>query len=511
MKVNFGQDAAAAHRGVKLDVEWEPSRLVNGHTLLIGMSGAGKTHTLRRMISQMSRDMDRAGAEAHFHVFDVHGDIEIPGASEVMFSEVMPFGLNPLAVNPDPHFGGPRKCIQNFISTVSDCSRTPLGVKQEAVLRNILGDIFRSRGFTDDPGTWAATDGGHDAGASSNRVYLNVPYAEKDEARKCGAAFDPGRRLWWIGADRYEGVATRWTQAFPERTHPTVLDVVTHGKRLLLQSFMGSGGDAITKLEAFGRQAAAFNRRAVEAARDERTANDLELSAPFRRARDECLGAYAKFLDAVRTGNEVSELLRFDSTDVLKSVVDRLDGLYATGIFKSKSPPFDPHARVWVYKLNALSQPEKKMFVRFKLQELFAEALRGGQSAQIRLVPVLDEVHLYANDDPDNILSTLGRESRKFGVAILAANQNANLPEAFISSIGTKIVLGIDEMYWKAAETKMNVPRPLLEWIKPRQTMGVQMKAISSTRTVWRWVDVSGRPRQLAPATDGAERSLQAA
>lgn len=46
----------------------------------------------------------------------------------------------------------------------------------------------------------------------STRVYINVPYAEKDEAKLYGARWDPERRLWWIDRQKiaeHPGVA-RW-------------------------------------------------------------------------------------------------------------------------------------------------------------------------------------------------------------------------------------------------------------------------------------------------------------
>lgn len=136
MKVPFGYCAVSVkHKRPPEAIYWDSTRLINGHTLLLGMSGSGKTFTLKRMISGMQR---QGGGKTRFHVFDVHGDIRIEGASEVMFAELTPYGLNPLRVNPNPHFGGVRKSIQNFLKTVAKASSTPLGVKQEAVLRNVL-------------------------------------------------------------------------------------------------------------------------------------------------------------------------------------------------------------------------------------------------------------------------------------------------------------------------------------------------------------------------------------
>lgn len=486
MKVLLGKDAAALRRNEHLDVVWDSSRLVNGHTLLVGMSGAGKTHTLKRMLCQMQGQ----SPEVRFHVFDVHGDINIPGASEVMFSEQTPYGLNPLRVNPDPHFGGVRKCIASFMRTVSRASNTPLGVKQEAVIRNILLDVYRMRGFhADSPASWRVDESAAHlvSDGSDNRLYLDVPISEKDDAKAFGARWDGDKRLWWISTEHYKGGITRWLPKTVGRSHPTLSDVLMYAQRLLKLSFMGSDQDAITQLEIFSRHANAYQRKELEAAKAGRKLEDESATAALDKAKGKAIESYIRYVEAIRTGHEFDDIIKYDSTDVLKSVVDRLEGLKATGLFKGTGAPFDENAPVWVYKLNALTQEEKKMFVLFRLQELFYEAVQRGEQTDVKDVLVLDEAHLYVDDDGAGILSTLSRESRKFGVAILAANQNAALPDDFISSLATKVVLGIDEMYWKQAVSKMRIEERLLEWIRPHRTMAVQMKEKAATKSDWRW------------------------
>jgi len=58
-----------------------------------------------------------------------------------------------------------------------------------------------------------------------NRVYLTVPFAEKDEAKRHGARWDPERKRWWIDRDKIAaqpGIA-RWLTgdtAAPARAAP---------------------------------------------------------------------------------------------------------------------------------------------------------------------------------------------------------------------------------------------------------------------------------------------------
>jgi len=182
MEIRYGIDAAAKKRGENVFVSWSSEHAVNGHCLMVGMSGAGKTYNLRKMIRQM---LETGNGATRFHVFDVHGDIDVPGSSSVLFSEQTDYGMNPLRINPDPHFGGVRKRIQGFINTMNKVMRQ-LGTKQEAVLRNILYDVYWRHGFRqDDPSTWVIDEG--DArllsDGSDGRIYIDVPIEEKDQAK----------------------------------------------------------------------------------------------------------------------------------------------------------------------------------------------------------------------------------------------------------------------------------------------------------------------------------------
>ena len=42
------------------------------------------------------------------------------------------------------------------------------------------------------------------------RVDLQVPYAQKDEAKAMGARWDPEKRLWYVPADVNAAAFTRW-------------------------------------------------------------------------------------------------------------------------------------------------------------------------------------------------------------------------------------------------------------------------------------------------------------
>lgn len=506
LEINFGFDAGKLKLGQKADVTWRETDVVNPHILMVGMSGAGKTHNLRRIIKQL---VESADEPIRIHIFDVHGDIEIPGASQIMFSEQTSHGLNPLTINPDPHYGGVRKRIQSFISILNR-ART-LGVKQESVIRNLLTDLYAARGFRiNNPESWQIHLDESDIEMVDGRLYLDVPFAEKDDANDLGAHWDG--KGWWIEPEKHEGAITRWAPRRTGRKQVTMSDLLSHARLVQKRVFMGTNQQAVIALESFQRAARAHHKKMLESLKSEGRSgivSDIANANPdnpsdLEKSGQKAVAAYASYIQAVKTGKELDDHMRFDSADVLKSVVDRLENLNSIGIFRSHLPPFDPSCPVWRYHIKALSMEERKLFVLFRLEELFLSAVQRGEQKRIREVVILDEAHAFCDDDEDNIINTVAREARKFGLTLIAASQAPNhFTEDFLTSVGTKVVLAIDEMFWDGAARKLRLDVKALEWIKPRQTCAVQIKATSESKNVWQWVVL---PKKAKPKDDSLDR-----
>lgn len=486
MHITYGVEAMAYQKHQQVvPVRWDSRTAVNGHCLLVGMSGAGKTFRLRQMIDQMSASAEQP---IRFHVFDVHGDIELNNASSVLFSEQTRYGLNPLRIVPDPHFGGVRKSIQAFIATMNRVR--VLGTKQEAVLRSLLNDIYTRNGFkAKDPSTWYVDERQAQllSDGSDGRMYLDVPIEEKEDAKALGARWDSHLKCWYVALHDYNGPIERWPPKTTSRTHPTLADVLGMARYVLQKLFLGANVEALTHLQATNRAASALNRKLLKAHR-QREANitDDATSQELLKAKQKAIDSYSEYVNNIQSGSELVDVLKYDSTEVLKSVIDRLENLNATGIFKSTTPPFDPSCPVWRYELSPLSLEERKLFVLFRLQELFNTAMQRGPQDHITDVIVLDEAHIYADDDPDNPINTIAKEARKFGVALICASQSpTHFTEDFIASVGTKIILGIDEMYWRSAVAKMRVSDRSLQWIKLKKSMLVQIKCNDDAQNRW--------------------------
>jgi hypothetical protein len=489
MKVRFGLDFNEQRKNRTQWVEWDSRAAVNPHIMFAGMSGAGKTHNLRKLIKSMT-DTVELDRDLRIHVFDVHGDIEIDGASTVMFSQQANYGFNPLRVNPDPHFGGPERQAQGFIETVNKVMRQ-LGGKQEACLRNILMDVYQQFGFDQRRAeTWRIEDEAEAAfGGKPDRLYLDLPRWEKDKAKAvANVRWDPELTCWWIAPEEYTGAITRWPVKRLGRKQPSIQDALTYAKRILVQSWMGADEEAITQLEAFNRATQAYQRKVHDAMkRGEQLAEDDAIHVELEKKSGAAIEAFTKYVESIKTGRELESVMKYESPDVLKSVVDRLENIAGMRIYNEDPPPFDPLNPVWRYKFNALTLPGRKLAGLVRMEEIFLRAIERGEQDDVVEVIVLDEAHIYG-DEEGSILDKIAKEGRKFGLMLVCASQSpVDFTDGFITSCGTKVVLGIDESLYRQSATKMRVTEEALQWIKLQKTILVQVKQKGESKNDWKY------------------------
>lgn len=374
---------------------------------------------------------------------DVHGDVDLNGASSVRFSESTEYGLNPFVVSPDRHFGGVRKRIQDFIATINGCR--PIGSRQEAIMRHLITDLYAGNGFfADNYKSWVLEDG-------FERKYPKR-YPTMDDA--CRYAFAKLKQLI-IGSDTKAG------RALEE------LNKIT------------------TKLYKISKQLSAPGSKA-----------DEDLLEEAMELRSKAIKSYREYIENLETGKELEDFIKYESKEVMKSVVERFDNLKASGIFKNQTPPFDASNPVWHYDITALREDEKRLFVEFRLQEIFSSALERGpvrreQEGLLRDIMIIDEAHLFFRDDENNILNTIAKEGRKFGLGLVCASQSpTHFSEDFFSNVATKVVLGVDQMYWDNLVRKMKIDAKLMQYIKPFHVIGVQMSNKGETRSRFTMVRV---------------------
>lgn len=438
----------------EVPVLWDERRVINGHWLVVGSSGTGKTWTLRRMINAMIAG--RRDSRLRVHVFDVHGDITmdnagapaLPSTSVVRFSESTQYGLNPLQVDPDPDYGGVRRRIQGLINALNHTSRE-LGTKQEAVLRAILLDLYAANGYYD------------------------------------------GQPASWITAGQMH-------RGYPKKC-PTLTDALRFATAKHKAIYLGTNAKAISALEAVNKRAGALFAKARALNKETDTEVAAVKDAELEKAIEASISAFELAVRAIRTGRELDDALRYDSKDVLKSIVERLENLANTGIFRPEVPPFDPKATVWGYDIRSLPEDEKKLFVRFRLEQIFQMARQRGVQSEICDVIVVDEAHLFFDEAGDNPLNAIAKEARKFGVGLVSASQSpTHFSEDFLGNCGTKVLLGLDTMYWDGACRKLKIEPDKLKWLKPSKTAAISIKVQGDITTNFMNVDVD--PAAMAAA-----------
>ena len=477
-------------------------KVINGHLQIAGITGMGKTHQLVQLIQALVESAAHMQQPLRVHVFDSHGDIEPPYCSEVKFSEATPYGYNPLEINPDPDFGGVRRAIQKFIAAVS--KHKALGTKQEAVMRYLLEDLYAARGFkVDDPRTWIPDDPRMVRSIMRNRggrVYLDVSYEHRQRFKdlltdpatgRPRGGFDGfeefesdpamrSKKSWWVAEDCYEGDFLMWEPRNLFKTPPTIDDAVRFAEHKLKAHFCGTNSAAMALLRDVNQAARAYHRKVAELSKRGAAMSDGDIAAleqALSKAKDKASQAYDSYLDAIVSGRELDDLIRYNSTDVLTSVYERLQNLRAIGIYNPVPPPFNPQQPIWRYNIKPLEIPVQRMFVDMVCARIFERAVHSGLKEDVVEIIVLDEGKRYVSDTGDDVLDKISNEARKFGLGLWIASQSpGHFTDDFIKSTGTILVLGLAKADTNLAARKLGIEEKLLDSIVPQRTALIQMK-----------------------------------
>lgn len=482
--VVFGFDDRGFVSGSRERVMWDEDFATNAHMLVAGKSGTGKTFTLQRIVSQMINPLQ--GREpVRVHNFDVHGDMHYQNESRTLFSESTYFGINPLRLSPDPHYGGVRKCVQNFIEMMSDSSpRAQLGPRQVTALRNILYELFESKGLrVNEPGTWAVESSSAEASASCGKIYLDVPYDErelaKSAARNEGVSFqfDSENKSWWCSD--YVGTMGRWPVRSNGRRAPTIPEAARFISTRLRSMLTGGGTKTIKLLEEHNKKVVVYQAKLRKLQEGGDSADMEALQGEIHNGSAALIETFSEYVQSIETGRELDTLARYESSETLKAIGDRLDTLVATGIFKPREAQFDPAASIWSYDIAPLRDSEQQFFVWTKLKQILDDAMELGPVAgasEVRVCIVIDEAHKFFLHKDTNILDKIAKEGRKFGVSMICASQApSHFSEDFLGNVGTKVLLGLDPMYRDSTVRKMRIDPAILDYVVAGKIAAVQI------------------------------------
>jgi len=433
--INFGKDKWKGE-----PVNWVSDKVINGHFVLVGGSGTGKTYNIRKILKQLIKE----DPELKIHIIDVHGDIDIGEeiTSSISFSETSDYGLQPLEISSDIEFGGVRKKIATLVSTLNNTTRQ-LGSNQETVFRTLLTDLYRASGFyQEDYKTWSLD-------------------------------YDPRKN------------------AKHKKVYPTLTDLKLFAKFKLEQMYMGASSTAVRELEVLNKNVKKFDALSKKLKQTENSKDEHDkLLDKFDKVKETVKETYVNYIDNITTGRELEDILKYDSMDTIKRVYERIEAMLATGIFKSTKPKFDETKPIKRYVIKSLNTEEQVMFAEILLEQLFVEAKTIGEREGLKTLIVIDEAHIFVKDDNDHIINIIFRESRKFALGLMLASQSfGHFSEDIIANAATKLILGIDEMYHAASANKLRIEAKRFSYIIPQKTAMVQIKEKGSMTN--QYLDIS--------------------
>lgn len=420
-------------RGQEEPLFYDPSKLINAHLLLCGMSGTGKSYQSIRLL----RAAALAGIE--IDVFDVHDELDvIPDCAAARYSQATCYGYNPLVLDTDPHVGGVNRQADFIVGLIRQVT-SQFGSKQEAALRNLIIDTYASRGiFANNPRSW--------------------------------------QRMVITDREREQLIAERRFSDL-RNYYPTLQDLLDYAEKKVLSIMFGGDNKAMAALERLCKDNSRMQAYSMKYAKAASEEEKRKLESQIASASEKCIETYTAAI-AAKPGREPKDLLKYDSKDVLVSVLQRLQILTASGIFTANEPPFGS-ALVRVHQIKSLSDDQQVLFVKLRLREIFDKCKKLGPTptgTELRHVVFLDEAPKYFVDDKDDVINVVAREARKFGLGLwCAAQQPTSFPESFITNCGAKILLGIDSSFWKGAQTKLRITEEGLKFIKPKEVISVKL------------------------------------
>ena len=420
-------------------VVWNGQKVANPHFLVLGTSGSGKTTFINEFVYNLASNF----SDFEFHVIDVHGDININSnvVQNFLFSETSKYGLNPFVLSSDVHYGGVRRKVKSFIHSLNRTTRK-LGIRQENALTNILFDLYFANGFyLDDPDTWS------------------INYDPRDNPK------------------------------FTKK-YPTLLDLKRYLEYRVKQLFLGTNSKTIAYLEELNKKVSLLNKNSIKYLRSREEEEREKIEKRIEELKDKLKELFINYLDSLQTGKEFDDVLKYDSYDVMKSLLVYIDELVNSGIFSGEYPVLSSDRRVAVYKIHAMRRDEQKLFVDFLLEDIFLKKRERGISSLDTYI-VLDEAHLFATEDPDHILNVLLKEGRKFGVGVVIASQSLkHFSSDVLTNTASKVILGVNEVEFDLVERKLKTTKGQLRYLVPRKTMLVKFASIKSISSKYYTVDI---------------------
>ena len=408
------------------------NELINPHILIFGISGSGKTHFIKYIMEEIIKKYPIENIK----IIDGQGDIVTPNTYTVSFTETGQYGINPLKLSDDPIYGGVRKKISNFINAINKTEKK-LGNRQEAVLRNLLLDLYAKNGFfADNPSTWKLEKEG--------KWRKSYPTASDLLRFTYSKIFNKK-----FGLDRKSVKKFEELEKLNKQRYKLLIDK--------------------TKLE--------HNQSKLNDSQNQLLKAELKnIENKINSLKEEMKKVCAEAID-YSNGSEIEDLIKYQDANILLSVYDTLNNLFSKGFFKDKEPNFK--GKLHRYDIKSLEIDEQKLFAEFLAQDLFNKARETGLKEEIFQYLIVDEARKFTNakSKKDDALKLIARESRKYGLgAVFATQQVEHLPDDILQNCSIKIILGVNEQVVSKVAKTLMIKEEHLSAIQLRKTALINVK-----------------------------------
>ncbi|MDF5723700.1 MAG: DUF87 domain-containing protein [Rhizonema sp. PD37] len=150
-KQKNSSDKKVSSSGILLgeNVYWNPTSLANGHIVIIGTSGSGKTQTLK----SIAYELPNLFPDIRLVIIDFHGDLTLSRELCYPLDMESSHGINPLIIDLDTKGGGPN--LQALAVAAILKKALLLGANQEGLVIEILNFCYKYAGIIQEqPNTW---------------------------------------------------------------------------------------------------------------------------------------------------------------------------------------------------------------------------------------------------------------------------------------------------------------------------------------------------------------------
>lgn len=386
----------------------------NGHMLIVGGSGSGKTRLLKKIIKYLYND-----ERNYVYSIDFHGDMIVDGGISYKFSlRNSKYGLNPFEMEMDEDNGGPIAQANIVLSNFKKNFIPNMGAVQRNTFRRILIDTYRYVGILDeDTNTWSKP-----LPTLSTLIELYRKISTILKSGNTNVIVESLQRLERI--KKAEGFTCKDCESdlMPKKVEKAYSDFCNEVSRY--QEYMLGG-----------KYREHFEREAIE---------NVETDFYFEPA----------------------------NLKAFQSLYPYLDELSNSSVFNDNRPPKAKRVRYDISGFTNADKPSEAMFFAYTvIQKIFRGVkMRGefrkksyakGRKADTYVI--IDESKLILptgkdKENPYNILNRVVTEARKYGMCLIIVSQRpGHFPEEMISSIYTKVILKVDGDDVKAAMKSLGI------------------------------------------------------